>query len=150
MLTIQTNDGLNNANSYVSVAEFTQYIAARGITVNGNAEQLLIRAMDALEAKQYKSEPVKTSQSTKWPRMGVAIPRDIKTAQMLLAVAADTAIPITDTPTAAIKREKVDVVEVEYFEGSSSQSELMTMVENLLAPYLAGASIAANFRVYRG
>jgi hypothetical protein len=105
--------------------------------------------MDVLESKQYKSEPVKADQSTKWPRMGLGVPRDIKLAQIMLAINADSSIPMTDTPTAAVKKEKVDVVEVEYFEPVSGQSALITMVYDLLKPYLAGG-IGLNVRVYRG
>ncbi len=45
-LTIQTNDGLNNADSYASVVELTTYADARGIALNGNPEQLLLNGMD--------------------------------------------------------------------------------------------------------
>ena len=148
-LIIQTNDGLNNANSYASVAELTTYADTRGIVLKGNPEQVLLAAMDVLESKQYKSEPIKADQSTKWPRMGLGVPRDIKLAQIMLAINADSSIPITDTPTAAVKKEKVDVVEVEYFEPVSGQSALITMVDDLLKPYLAGG-IGLNVRVYRG
>lgn len=148
-ITVQTNDGLSTANSYVSVTDFDAYTMARGIAITGNPEQLLLSAMDVLESKQYKSEPVKADQSTKWPRMGLGVPRDIKLAQIMLAINADSSIPITDTPTAAVKKEKVDVVEVEYFEPVSGQSALITMVDDLLKPYLSGG-IGLNVRVYRG
>lgn len=148
-ITVQTNDGLSTANSYVGVTDFDAYTIARGIAITGNPEQLLLAAMDVLESKQYKSEPVKADQSTKWPRMGLGVPRDIKLAQIMLAINADSSIPMTDTPTAAVKKEKVDVVEVEYFEPVSGQSALITMVYDLLKPYLAGG-IGLNVRVYRG
>lgn len=149
-LVIQTNDGLNNANSYASVVELNNYADTRGITLTGNAEQLLLIAMDTIESKRYKGEQFKADQSTKWPRMGLGVPRDIKTAQIMLAVAADTALPVTDTPTAQVKSEAVDVIKVEYFEGGNSQSALLTMVDDLLKPYLAGLSMGVNFKVFRG
>lgn len=150
MLVIQTNDTVQGANSYASVVELTTYADARGIVLKGNPEQLLLNGMDYLESKQYKSEPVKADQSTKWPRMGLGIARDIKTAQIMLAINADSALPVTDTPIAAVKREKVDVVEVEYFESGVTQSALLTMVDDLLKPYLAGLGVGVNFRVMRG
>ena len=150
MIVTQTNDGLSTANSYVTTAELSAYASQRGIVLNSaDLESLLFKSMDVLESKQYKSEPVKADQSTKWPRMGLGVPRDIKLAQIMLAINADSSIPITDTPTAAVKKEKVDVVEVEYFEPVSGQSALITMVDDLLKPYLAGG-IGLNVRVYRG
>ena len=112
-LIIQTNDGLDNANSYVSVAELTTYADARGIVLKGNPEQLLLAAMDVLESKQYKSEPLNGAQSTLFPRMGVAIPRAIKQAQLMLAVAADSQNLLSATTDQVTKREKVDSIEVE-------------------------------------
>lgn len=150
MIVTQTNDGLSTANSYATTAELSAYASQRGIVLNSaDLESLLFKSMDVLESKQYKSEPIKADQSTKWPRMGLGVPRDIKLAQIMLAINADSSIPITDTPTAAVKKEKVDVVEVEYFEPVSGQSALITMVDDLLKPYLAGG-IGLNVRVYRG
>lgn len=150
MIVTQTNDGLSTANSYVTTAELSAYASQRGILLNSaDLESLLFKSMDVLESKQYKSEPVKADQSTKWPRMGLGVPRDIKLAQIMLAINADSSIPMTDTPTAAVKKEKVDVVEVEYFEPVNGQSALITMIDDLLKPYLAGG-IGLNVRVYRG
>ena len=152
-ITVQTNDGLSTANSYVSVTDFDAYTMARGIAITGNPEQLLLSAMDVLESKQYKSEPLNDAQSTLFPRMGVAIPRAIKQAQLMLAVAADTNDLLSATTEQIAKREKVDVIEVEYFENKDAVngSPLLTLVNELLAPYLASTKQwAANVRVYRG
>lgn len=151
-LIIQTNDGLNNANSYASVAELTTYADARGIVLKGDPEQLLLSAMDVLESKQYKSEPLNGTQSTLFPRMGVAIPRAIKQAQLMLAVAADSQNLLSATTDQVTKREKVDSIEVEYFaKDAANSSPLLTLVNELLSPYLASSgSWVANIRTYRG
>lgn len=152
-ITVQTNDGLSTANSYVSVTDFDAYTMARGIAITGNPEQLLLAAMDVLESKQYKSEPLNDAQSTLFPRMGVAIPRAIKQAQLMLAVAADSQNLLSTTTDQVTKREKVDSIEVEYFENKDAVngSPLLTLVNELLAPYLASTNQwAANVRVYRG
>lgn len=152
-LIIQTNDGLNNANSYASVAELTTYADARGIVLKGDPEQILLSAMDVLESKQYKSEPLNGTQSTLFPRMGVAIPRAIKQAQLMLAVAADSQNLLSATTDQVTKREKVDSIEVEYFESkdAANSSPLLTLVNELLSPYLASSgSWVANIRTYRG
>lgn len=152
-ITVQTNDGLSTANSYVSVTDFDAYTMERGIAITGNPEQLLLSAMDVLESKQYKSEPLNDTQSTLFPRMGVAIPRAIKQAQLMLAVAADSQNLLSATTDQVTKREKVAEIEVEYFEskGAVNGSPLLTLVNELLAPYLTSTrQWAANVRVYRG
>lgn len=154
MIVTQTNDGLSTANSYVTTAELSAYASQRGIVLNSaDLESLLFKSMDVLESKQYKSEPVKADQSTKWPRMGVAIPRAIKQAQLMLAVAADTNDLLSATTEQIKKSEQVDVIKVEYFEAKDAVngSPLLTLVNELLAPYLASTKQwAANVRVYRG
>ena len=153
VLIIQTNDGLSTANSYVSEAELDSYTTGRGITLTKSLSQSLLRAMDYLESKQYKSEPLNTTQSTLFPRMGVAIPRNIKQAQIMLAVAADSVDLLKASNDAQVKAEAVDVIKVEYFENKDAvtASPLLTTVNELLAPYLVSTtSWAANVRVYRG
>lgn len=152
-LITQTNDSVTGANSYASVTDLTTYADSRGITLKGTPEQLLLLAMDVLESKQYKGEPFKADQSTKWPRMGLGIPRDIKLAQVMLAVAADSQNPLSATTDIQVKRERVEgAVDVEYFENKddANGSPLLTLVDELLAPYLAGVGVGINFRVYRG
>jgi len=150
MIVTQTNDGLSTANSYVTTAELSAYASQRGIVLNSaDLESLLFKSMDVLESKQYKSEPLNDTQSTLFPRMGVAIPRAIKQAQLMLAVAADTNDLLSATTEQIAKREKVDVIEVEYFESNGTHSKLLMLVDDLLKPYLSGG-IALNVRVYRG
>ena len=154
MIVTQTNDGLSTANSYVTTAELSAYASQRGIVLNSaDLESLLFKSMDVLESKQYKSEPLNDAQSTLFPRMGVAIPRVIKQAQLMLAVAADSQNLLSATTDQVTKREKVDSIEVEYFESKDAVngSPLLTLVNELLAPYLASTTQwAANVRVYRG
>ena len=154
MIVTQTNDGLSTANSYVTTAELSAYASQRGIVLNSaDLESLLFKSMDVLESKQYKSEPLNDTQSTLFPRMGVAIPRPIKQAQLMLAVAADTNDLLSATTEQVAKREKVDVIEVEYFENKDAVngSPLLTLVNELLAPYLVSTrGIAMNVRVFRG
>lgn len=149
-LIVQTNDSVTGANSYASVTDLTTYADSRGITLKGAPEQLLMLSMDVLESKQYKGEPIKSNQATAFPRMGLGIPRAIKQAQVMLAVSLDNAPPVNEAPIAQISRERVDVIEVQYFEAKDNQSALLKMVDELLAPYLAGVGIGVNFSVYRG
>lgn len=154
MIVTQTNDGLSTANSYVTTAELSAYASQRGIVLNSaDLDSLLFKSMDVLESKQYKSEPINSTQSTLFPRMGVAIPRAIKQAQLMLAVAADTNDLLSATTEQITKSEQVDVIKVEYFEAKDAVngSPLLTLVNELLAPYLVSTKQwAANVRVYRG
>ena len=150
MLTIQTNDGLSTANSYVTTADLSAYASQRGIVLNSaDLESLLFKSMDVLESKQYKSEPLNDTQSTLFPRMGVAIPRAIKQAQLMLAVAADTNDLLSATTEQVAKREKVAEIEVEYFESTTTESPLLTLVDSILKPYIS-IGLGLNVRVYRG
>lgn len=153
MLTVQTTDGLTDADTYASVDELTAYAAQRGIVLTNDAEQLLVKAMDYIESKEYMGKPLNPKQSTAFPRIGYDIPRNIKKAQLALAVIADTTelmpnVLLTDRE---IKKEKVDVIEVEYeaAKGIGSAPSFL-QPDNLLAPYLLENSIMVNARVYRG
>lgn len=153
MIVTQTNDGLATANSYASTAELSAYALQRGIVLTSDLEQLLFKAMDYIESKQYKSELVNADQGTLFPRLGLNIPRNIKQAQIMLAVAADSVDLLKATNDAQVKAEAVDVIKVEYFENKDAvtASPLLTTVNDLLSPYLASTtSWAANVRVYRG
>ncbi len=125
-MTIIVEDGTNvsGANSYVSADDLTAFSLARGITVVGNAEQLLIQAMDYIETQQYQGSKVLFTQGLQWPRVNVwidgwynnitNIPKELKNGQMETAIAIDQGnAPDADVERFAI-REKVGELEVEY------------------------------------
>ena len=153
MLIPQNNNGVIDANTYATEQELASYVAARGIVLTNEPSSLLLKAIDVIDAKQYKSDKTNLSQQTEFPRLGVGIPAGIKKAQILLAVAADTNDLLSATTEQVAKREKVAEIEVEYFENKDAVnvSPLLTLVNELLAPYLASTKQwAANVRVYRG
>lgn len=153
MLIPQDNNGVIDANTYATEQELASYVAARGIVLTNEPSSLLLKAIDVIDAKQYKSDKTNLSQQTEFPRLGVGIPAGIKKAQILLAVAADTNDLLSATTEQIAKREKVAEIEVEYFESKDAVngSPLLTLVNELLAPYLSSTKQwAANVRVYRG
>ena len=151
MLIIQNNDGLPNADSYVSVDELQSYAEKRGIVLTINPEVALVRAMDYLSTKSFKGEPMNSGQSTHFPVKGLGVPEAIKRAQLMLAIQADSQ-PLLAPVTNSIKREKVDVVEVEYFEANDNGMINFPAIDALLAPYLdnGGGFSGWNIRVQRG
>ena len=80
-----------------------------------------------------------------WPRIGVVIdgfvldvdviPQRLKDAQCELALIALSA-DLAPSVSAGIKREKVDVLETEYFAGAPAGTTVYTAVNNLLADLL--------------
>ena len=133
---------------YVSEDELTAYATARGITISGNKAVLLQKALDWLELQPFSGVKYDEDQDLEFPRDDDdEVPDKIKTAQMVCALIYDAG----GDPLAAISkkviREKVDVLEVQYSESSSS-NDLYPQLSLLLAPYLTGGG--SGFNVVRG
>ena len=133
---------------YVTEDELTAYATARGITISGNKAVLLQKALDWLELQPFSGEKYDKDQELEFPRDDDdEVPDKIKTAQMVCALIYDAG----GDPLAAISkkviREKVDVLEVQYSESSSS-NDLYPQLSLLLAPYLTGGG--SGFNVVRG
>lgn len=137
MATLVSTLGSASANSYQSVAKATDYFANTlfdaawtALTADTKA-QALITATTWLETLSYTGERVDSAQALSWPRTatsaagitndGTTIPKEVLVAQAELALA------LASTPTAltgdlgttstpgAIKRQKLDTLEVEYY-----------------------------------
>jgi len=133
---------------YVTEDELEAYATARGITISGNKAVLLQKALDWLELQPFSGVKYDEDQDLEFPRDDDdEVPDKIKTAQMVCALIYDAG----GDPLAAISkkviREKVDVLEVQYSEGSSS-NDLYPHLNLLLAPYLTGGG--SGFNVVRG
>ena len=133
---------------YVTEDELEAYATARGITISGNKAVLLQKALDWLELQPFSGEKYDEDQELEFPRDDDdEVPDKIKTAQMVCALIYDSG----GDPLAAISkkviREKVDVLEVQYSESSSS-NDLYPQLSLLLAPYLTGGG--SGFNVVRG
>ena len=133
---------------YVTEDELEAYATARGITISGNKAVLLQKALDWLELQPFSGVKYDEDQDLEFPRDDDdEVPDKIKTAQMVCALIYDSG----GDPLAAISkkviREKVDVLEVQYSESSSS-NDLYPQLSLLLAPYLTGGG--SGFNVVRG
>lgn len=130
-LVIEDGSIIADADSYATVEELEAYIQTRGVVLetalsNTQKEALLIQAMDFINAKYssiFMGERVSANQELDWPRTGAwlhgfplesdEIPRNIIYGQLAAAVEAITQ-DLLPNPEAAVKREKVGDIEVEY------------------------------------
>lgn len=155
-LTIETGAIVAGADSYVSAADATTYHVARGnATWTGTdavKEAALLKAaayLDGHYRNRWKGDRVEpATQPMEWPRYGVCvsnaggifldsnvIPQRLKDAQCELALIALSA-DLAPSVSAGVKREKVDVLETEYFAGAPVGTTVYTAVNNLLADLL--------------
>lgn len=143
-------------NSYVTAAELVAYANARDIRLDGDAEVLLVKAMDWLEAQPFKGLRVDSGQALCWPRQGVlfeenevsGVPDAIKAAQFEAAMLIDSGADLFAPVTPKVTREKVDVVEVEYAEGGGSTT-YYPKLSRLISSYVNASGIG-SLNVRRG
>jgi len=161
MATIIIEDGtvVPGANSYASEAELTTYAADRGVTLTAATDVLLIKAMDYIESLSFIGSKGSEGQPLQWPRDQVyidgyyvestTIPAALKTGQIATALAIDS----EDSPLAnverATKREKVDVIEVEYMDNAAAQTIVKTITAALRKLLVSGGSSTTTFAVTR-
>ena len=129
-------------NSYVTELELTDYASARDITITGNTETLLIKAMDYIEVQSYYGEKTDEGQDLEFPRNGdTDVPAKIKAAQIIAALLIDSGENLFPTGTQAVKRERVASIEIEYQDNTSARSSY-TQLNALLSPFLASSGMS--------
>lgn len=132
-------------NSYVTEAELTTYATDRGETITGDLSVLLIKAMDYIETRRYIGVKTDFDQALQWPREvctgqygceidNQVVPQDIKDAQMVAALIVDGGDDLQPTVDRATKREKVDVIEVEYQENAIATKRYQKL-DDILSKY---------------
>lgn len=139
-------------DSYADETQLTDYAAKRGLTLDGDASVALIKAMDFLSIQQWQGDKTDPLQPLDFPRDGeTTVPQSIITAQILLALDADSGINLMGVPELAIKRQKVDVIETEYATGDNSVYTVQsnTQVDALLKPFLQVKTPAYSYYVER-
>lgn len=162
--TVETGSIIAGANSYVSVTDADTYHLDRGNS-DWAAAQLkekqaaLVNATDYIEQKyseRWKGCRVNAlTQSLSWPRGGLeyvnynVIPQKLKNAVCDLALEALSAAlnPALDRG-GQVKREKVDVIETEYFQGASSTTT-RPAVDGILREYMNGMANGFNVPTVR-
>lgn len=159
MATIVVEDGsvVSGANSYCTTAELDTYASDRGYTLtgdNGDQSEILIKANDYLEGLDFIGIKSSRDQPLVWPRYDVyiegwlqpstAIPPELKTAQLAIALAIDAGNNPLAVIDRAVKREKVDVIEVEY-QDTAAEAEIIRSIAHPLKKLLR----PGGFRVIR-
>lgn len=152
-LTIEDGSRVTNADSYVTEAELSSYATARGITISGDTEELLIKAMDFLEGLNFKGIQVRHDQALQWPRTGVyvdsylvdtdEIPNELKIAQKEIALAIDRNLDPLEDFDRVYKSATVGAVSVEYSDSSPAR-KIALKAFHRLAKLLQGGGIGGN------
>lgn len=158
---VEDGTGKTDANSYISVSQARAYAESRGFSLPANdaeVEPMVVNACDYVEsfAEDFKGKRKTATQALSWPRVDVvidgekfpddAIPRQLILAQcegvVQISLGSELMPPITGY---AVRREKVDVIEVEYATGGGQNSTATLQltptfpkIEQWLKPLLRG------------
>ena len=129
-------------DSYITESQLIDYAAKRGVTLVGDASVLLIKAMDYLDAQSFKGTKTDPAQPLQWPRVGVfidaaTVPVQVNNAQSVIALSIDAGFNPLDTYGPAVKREKVDVIEVEY-QDNAGATDYSPAITSALRPLVSG------------
>lgn len=143
---------------YGTATDLTAYATARGVTLDGDASALLVRAHDYLESLTYLGSKNVSTQVDEWPRSGVfvdgvtlsatVVPVDIINAEYQAAIGIDQGADPLGVGVQAVKSEKVDVIEVVYQDGTSTNAANPVLLGRL-RKYLSAAVGAGSFLVTR-
>ena len=150
MFVYETGEGLPNANSLTSVQDFKDYYSLRNIDISTltdtQIEGFLVLGTDYIVQKyDFKGSKLKDTQSLPFPRVinnETIFPNNVKYATILLAFKSQNGSLLADSQQ-QVNKEKVDVLEVEYMDGSSSEV-IYNDVLGYLKPYLSNAGNVYN------
>ena len=150
MFVYEDGTGLSNANSLASVQDFKDYYSLRNVDISTltdtQIEGFLVLGTDYIVQKyDFKGSKLKDTQSLPFPRVinnETIFPINVKYATILLAFKSQNGSLLADSQQ-QVKKEKVDVLEVEYMDGSSSEV-VYNDVLGYLKPYLSNAGNVYN------
>lgn len=161
-LNIELGQAGSDSEAYVSAADCDIYFNNRGMTnwltmTTTEKEQAIRRAVDYMGQVyrlQFSGTRVSDTQALDFPRINMpridgvssyypsdSIPREIVVANMELAIRAAAGEMLSDIDP-EVASEKVDVIEVHYFKGSSKVKRY-SAIDKLLALFLGGGSSGA-------
>lgn len=145
-LIIEDGSGVENADSYVTLAAYQAYGAARGWTLGDDdaADEInLRRAFDGINRNwTYRGVPEDADQVGAWPRsIAEGIPQRIKDAQSELAYQVQGGLDLFATIEGSTTSEMIKVGPITIDEETLPTGKARVMsVEGLLRPYLAAGA----------
>lgn len=159
-LVVEDGEGLEDAESYLSVADADAYFTRRGNSAWTGTESVkeaaLIKATQYLDySYSWKGTIFSTEQALNWPRTGVqdnqgrdldnSVPQKLKDATAELALVSLSSELLSNTDNSNyIKREKVEGLEVEYKDSAPSSIQYLSvdrMLSGLYASKFGGSTI---------
>lgn len=115
---IDTDPGSPDFNSYASVGMLKSFATGRGREITGDSEVMLIRAMDYLEGLEWGGRRTDPDQPLAWPRSDAwfddypvpvgKVPRQVISAQCMLALEAMSGELLSSVREAAVKSDRVE------------------------------------------
>jgi hypothetical protein len=159
-----------NADTYGTIAEADAYFTGRGNStwtgtdaVKEAALRTAAAYLDNVYQGKWKGLRVNELQARSWPRVDVLdydgfyvssliIPRQVKNAQFEAALLLLTGVALEGTINRAVKREKVDVIEVEYSDGAALTAQYPQITNWLNGLVIGGAGNGGwgSSRIVRG
>ena len=148
-MTLIVEDGslIVDSNTYNDATAIESFLSDRGLLSDnlGTAEQIeamALRSMDWLNVQDYIGLRVDNNQSLPFPRSGITlrdcvslssdtIPQELKDAQCWLIYYIDQGTDPSTSQTQLVKREKVDVLEIEYQDGGSFSGTTISDMPNV-------------------
>jgi len=161
-ITIETGAGVAGSNSFITDAEYVAYATARGLTIGSDAptrEIELILAVDYLTSieQRFKGTRVESDQSLLYPRRNViifsdlfdqdSIPIQLKSAQAEAGSAANGQSLLTNESNQNVKKNKLDTLEQEFFEGGSWSIARLDRVDAAVKELLIVGGFSRTVRV---
>lgn len=127
------------------------FALARGVTISApNAAIYLTKALDYLDSQNWKGYKTDDDQVLDWPRQYVYVdnvllasdtmPTGIVKAQHVIALSIANGYDPLATVPRAVKREKVDVLEVEY-QPNASSAPIARSINAALADYIVSSTV---------
>lgn len=164
---VEDGTGLANSTSYIDVAAADTYHEDRqgfgwDSLATAQKQALLVKATDFLRDSTlfpWRGSKKTAAQALDWPRSGVTeyngqdvsdtvVPDRVQkaTAELALVLSSTELHPVVSMPSAGVKRDKVDVIEREYFTSKELSLDprtyipMVTSVMGLVGPLLRNYS----------
>lgn len=160
-LIVEDGSGVTNANTYADIDTVDAYHAALGQSTwtgtDAAKEASILRAMRFIENQQYIGIKEDDDNSLEWPRwdawdrngyliLNDVVPQNIVNAlceSALVELVSPNALRTTLVRGNAIKRQKVDVIETEYFASAAGRTSYDAITMEL-GGYTTGNYLGGN------